>query len=54
VARNRPERGSLSRSTSEPQAALGQLDRTRPIVPAAGRRPALRSSWMLGVQRWGL
>ena len=40
----RSERGSVSRSASEHQAAFGQLDCARPTAPAAGQRPALRSS----------
>jgi len=40
----RSDRGSLSRSTPEPQAALVLLDRAQLAAPAAGHRPAVRSS----------
>ena len=38
------DRGSVSRSASVRQDASGHLDPARPIAPAAGQRPALRST----------
>jgi len=40
----RSDRGSVSRSTSEHQAALALLDHAQPTGTAAGHRPALRST----------